>query len=93
VARDPSAEGRTGWVYRSEPGLARVEPAPREQPSWLVPSRPAPPRLEPRAAAPPPQPARGWIASGFYVVTLPMALTVGMMLAPVIWMFGARPRQ
>jgi len=73
-----------------------VEPAPAGS-SWLVPSRTALPRIEPRvepaAAAPPPQPARGWIASGFYVMTLPMTLTVGMMIAPMMWMFGTRPRQ
>jgi hypothetical protein len=48
--------------------------------------------VESRADAPPQRTERGWIESGLYVMTLPLTLTVRMMLAPVNWMFGARPR-
>jgi len=58
--------------------------------SPAVVSRPAPPRES--SSAEPPPPERGWIESGFYVMTLPLTLTVRMMLAPVNWMFSARPR-
>jgi hypothetical protein len=58
----------------------------------LVPGRTAPPRVEGRSAALPRRPERGWIESGLYVAALPMMIAMGMMLAPVIWMFGSRPR-
>jgi hypothetical protein len=37
-------------------------------------------------------PERGWIRTGLYMMTLPMTITVGMMLAPAFWMFSARRR-
>lgn len=54
--------------------------------------RPVERRVEPRPA-PVARRERGWIETGLYVATLPMALTLGIMLAPVFWMFGGRSRQ
>ena len=34
----------------------------------------------------------GWIESGLYVMTAPMAIGVGVMLAPVLWMLRSRLR-
>jgi hypothetical protein len=31
--------------------------------------------------------------AGLYMMTLPIAVTVGMMVAPVAWMFGSRPKR
>jgi hypothetical protein len=58
----------------------------------------------PRTAAPTPPPPRrpapaarvkaekGWIESGLYVMTLPIAITAGMMYAPVAWFLKGRSR-
>lgn len=72
-------------------------------PAWVVidgNGRSPQPRVERRVerpAEPRPAPAtrleRGWIESGLYIATLPMTFTLGLMLAPVVWMFGGRSRQ
>jgi hypothetical protein len=83
-------QARTGWVYRSEEAPAPAEPA---DPAWTVSLRLPPAPVEVRSfTRPEPSSPRGWIESGFYVMALPMAITVGMMLAPVIWMLGSRSR-
>src|SRR5687768_14331388 len=86
VARDGAPETRTGWVYRSDVGPADTPPAPVTLPA-VVSARPAPRRTEP-----PQRTERGWIESGLYVMTLPLTLTIRIVLTPVNWMFGARPR-
>jgi hypothetical protein len=72
--------------------LVPVVPVPAE------PAIPEPPRVERLSVerpsiVPPPPAARGWIASGFYLMTLPITMAVDMMLAPVNWFIGSRPRQ
>ena len=80
VARAPLADSRSGWVYRSDaPPLPRSAP-PREKP-----------RFEP--AEVPQPPTRGWMASGLYWMALPMAVGMTLMLAPVVWILGARSRR
>jgi hypothetical protein len=91
VARDPFEETRTGWVYRSDAQPALAEPAPAE-PVWMVPVPTPLPHVERHTPAPRRQ-ERAWIESGFYVMTLPLTFTIGMMIAPVIWMFGSRPQR
>ena len=80
------SETRTGWVYRSDTGPAEPPPVQVTLPA-VVPTRPMP-----RHAEPPQRTERGWIETGLYVMTLPLTLTVRIMLTPVNWMFGARPR-
>ena len=77
MARDPIARTESGWVYRSD--ATSLPPL-------------APPRKEPRfdPAEVPQPPTRGWMASGLYWVTLPMAVGVTLMLAPVVWLLRAR---
>src|SRR6187399_3288011 len=55
-----------------------------------TPTRPSPPPPKP-----PPAPAvrpKGWIESGLYVMTLPIAITAGIMYAPVAWLMSGRSR-
>lgn len=95
MARDGRADTRTGWVYRSDAEPAVVQPLPRD-PAAPAPAYTAPARVEARFIAPRPRRARGWMEIGFYAMTLPMAIGVGVMMAPVIapmfWMFGTRSR-
>ncbi len=83
-------------MYRSDAEPAVVQPLPRDaatQPTAYT----APARVEARFAAPPARRERGWIEIGFYAMALPVALSVGFMLAPVVapafWMFGSRSRR
>jgi hypothetical protein len=81
-------------VYRSDAQPAVVQPLPRD-PASTVPAYTAPARVEAQyVAAQPERRQRGWIETGFLAMTLPVAFTVGMMLAPVaaplMWFFGSR---
>lgn len=78
--RNPIADTRSGWVYRSDPPP-------------LTPS--APPRVEPRfePAEVPQPPTRSWVASGLYLMALPMAVGMTLLLAPVAWILTARSRR
>jgi hypothetical protein len=63
-----------------------------------MPAYTAPTRVEARYVAPAaPRRERGVIEAGLLAMTLPMAFTVGIMLAPVVvpmmWLFGSRSRQ
>ena len=85
-------------MYRSDTeGTAAVPSLP--QPVIHVPAPVAPTRAEPARSLPPPPPPpapsreRGWIESGLYVMTLPLTMTLGIMMAPVTWFFGGRPRE
>lgn len=79
-------------MYRSDVEPAVVQPVPRD-PASRVPAYTAPAQIEARLEAPPRR-ERGWIETGLIVMTLPVAITVGMMLAPVVapmmWFFGSR---
>lgn len=61
------------------PPVRRLDPSPRLDPG------PAP--ASGGQASP-----KGWIESGFYVMTLPIAITAGIMFAPVAWIFGKSRR-
>lgn len=91
VARDPvAAEPRSGWVYRSDAQPVR-EPIIDVRPSEPRESRePREPRFEP--AAPPPE-GRSWLATGIYIMALPITLGMTMIFAPVSWILGARSRR
>jgi hypothetical protein len=69
-------------VYRSdaEPAAPRAAP-----PTALSP-------LAPVAERPAPATARAWIETGLLLMTLPMTMTLGLMIAPVVWALGARAR-
>lgn len=67
---------------------------PRE-PEATVPSYNAPARVEAQyVAAPSERRERGWIETGLLAMTLPVAFSVGIMLAPMVvpmmWLFGSR---
>jgi hypothetical protein len=47
-------------------------------------------RFQPDA---PPPPRRGWLATGIYLMALPMTLGMTLMFAPVSWMLGARTKR
>jgi hypothetical protein len=84
VARDPIADTRSGWVYRSDP-LANHDPEP---PTIRTPQNGE--RFEPAA---PPQPApRSWLYTGVYLMVLPVTIGMTIMFAPVSWMLGSRSR-
>ena len=88
---------QTGWVYRSaEPPAPDVLPAAPElapdREAWSVAIRLPPGQVVTATHPIPRPPARGWIESGLYVMTAPMAIGVGVMLAPVLWMLRSRLR-
>jgi len=58
------------------------------------PMRPNPVRLElePVRSAPP-VPSRGWVETGLYLMTLPIAITAGIMFAPLAWMLSGRQKR
>ena len=58
---------------------------------------PAPPQpsrqpAQPVRAASQATRSKGWIESGLYVMTLPIAITAGIMYAPVAWFLSGRSR-
>lgn len=82
---------RTGWVYRSDAAPAIVQSIPSD----AVPieaRRTAQVHVEQRTIEPAAPPARGWLASGLYLMMLPMTITFDIMFAPVNWMLGARSK-
>ena len=93
VAHDP-LDARPGWVYRSDAPAVGAAPAPIPTPPPA--SGPASParaaaRFEP--AKPEAAPTRGWIASSLYLMALPLAVGMTLMLAPVAWALRARARE
>jgi hypothetical protein len=71
-----------------------VQPLARD-PEAAVPSYIAPARVEAQyVAAPSERRERGWIETGLLAMTLPVAFSVGIMLAPIVapmmWFFGSR---
>ena len=83
-------------MYRSDAEPAVVQPLP---PAPAVQPQPytAPARVEARLAGQHARRERSWIEMGLYAMALPVALSVGFMLAPVVapavWMFGSRSRR
>ena len=82
-------------MYRSDAATAPVEPAriplPANAPRLLT---AMPPAVQRQADAPPAAAplsvTRGWIESGLYVMTWPVAITAAIMFAPVAWMLSRR---
>ena len=71
-----------------------VMPAVSQMVRPMAAPRPAapPPPPPPRPAPPEPIREKGWIETGLYVMTLPIAITAGIMYAPVAWLFSTRSR-
>ena len=72
------------------PAPANLSPVPANL-SPVTPASATRPRVASRSDESSQRTERGWLESGLYVMTLPITLTVRMMLAPMNWMFGARP--
>jgi hypothetical protein len=99
VVRDAIEDTRTGWVYRSDTARPAAKPRPSTPPpaaaARFVPSLESvpPPRL---AAAPQPKPASavpssfGWMAGAMAVMSLPLVITAGIMIAPIAFVWAAR---
>jgi hypothetical protein len=91
VVRDAVEDTRTGWVYRSD--TAR----PAAKPAAAAPPPPAAPRFV-ASTAPPPRPAPdpaalpsfAWIAGAMAMMSLPLVITAGMMVAPIALVWAAR---
>ena len=92
VVRGAYEETQTGWVFKSD-----AEPAVGERPEAAPVWRPAEPPVVPqshyasesyRLATSPAE----WIEAGLLLMTLPVAFTTAMMVAPVMWMLGSRRR-
>jgi len=85
----PPAAG-SAWVYRSDaPAAAPARPAP---PISAAPAAKAPPRRAAKAAVPPaaaiPSPRASRVTHAMDVVTLPIAVSLMAVLAPVRWLLG-----
>lgn len=83
VVGDPAEDTRTGWVYRSETAsraAAQSTPPPR---FTAVPA-PTP------AAATAAQPSLMWVAGAMAIMSLPIVITAGMMIAPMALVWAAR---
>lgn len=87
MSRGAFEESQTGWVYRSDSEPAFATPAEWTPPDPVLPEH-AWPERQPAPSAP-----RGWIESGLCLMALPVAITAGLMLAPLVWMFGSRPQR
>lgn len=83
MAQDP-LDARPGWVYRSDAPVPVPAAAP-EAPS------PTAERFEPGRATP--AAPRDWVASGLYLMALPLAVGMTLMLAPVAWLLRSRAAQ
>lgn len=82
LGREPLAETKAGWVYRSDApsvGEPGADPAPVPR------TRPATPRTRPAAPAP------SGRASALESIVMPFELALIVALAPIRWMF--RPRR
>jgi hypothetical protein len=97
VVRDAVEDTRTGWVYRSDTARPAQKPHAVPPPAAArfvpLPPPPVPPRS---AAAPPPKPATdvapsfGWIAGAMAMMSLPLVITAGIMIAPIALVWAAR---
>jgi len=96
VVRDAVEDSRTGWVYRSDTARpAKPAAAPPQALQRFVPLPPPPPRAhaalpprsEPAAAA---QPSFGWVAGAMAMMSLPLVITAGIMIAPIALVWAAR---
>ena len=90
VARDPITDTQSGWVYRTEgsaaPEVRPVEPIEpiREQ------RREHGDVFSPREQAPETSIAYQVLATGVYLMTLPVRISVNIMMTPVHWILGSR---
>jgi hypothetical protein len=97
VARDPIADSKSGWVYRSDPPPAPpvtpFGPVVRDvPPAYAVPARTDDvDRFQPDTPAVPAP--RNWVATGVYLMVLPVSIGMSIMFAPVSWMLGIRSRR
>ena len=91
VARDPIVDSKSGWVYRSQEIHEPVVHEPLEPHEPFEPREPfEPPQpFEPRES---PEP-RSWLATGVYLMILPVQIGMSIMLAPVSWLLGTRSRR
>ena len=71
--------------------LSIIDDVETDRPAPLVGS-PAPARELPAAFRAPVRP-RGWLESSFSLMSLPLALTAGIMFAPLVWIFGSRQQR
>lgn len=64
-------------------------------PLWApaLPARPPAGAARERFLPPQPPPPAGWLQTGLLLMTLPMAITARMMMAPAFWMLGVRRRR
>jgi hypothetical protein len=85
-------------VYRSDAEPVVSEPAPATSASEDVP-RSAPASVSPapvssdRADTPRSSGVTDWIEASLYMMTVPIAVTFGMMVMPMMWMFGPDSRR
>lgn len=92
VVRDAVEDTRTGWVYRSESAPRPVAPA-AASPRFNAAPPPGPkpkPQPAPEPAAAAAQPSFGWIAGAMAMMSLPLVITAGMMIAPIALVWAAR---
>lgn len=100
VVHDAVEDARTGWVYRSDTAHPAAKPRPSTPPPpdarRFVPS--PGPDAPPRSSAPPPPtsaPAAlpssfGWVAGAMAMMSLPLVITAGIMIAPIAFVWAAR---
>lgn len=97
VARDPVADAKSGWVYRSDPvppsPVTPMGPVVRDvPPAHVVPARNGNgERFRPDTPALPA--SRSWIATGVYLMVLPVSIGMTIMLTPLTWVLGNRSRR
>jgi len=91
VVGDAVEDTRTGWVYRSETAPRAALPA--AAPPRFNAAAPPEPKPKPKPAPEPvraAQPSFGWIAGAMAMMSLPLVITAGIMIAPMALMWAAR---
>jgi hypothetical protein len=89
VARDPIVDTQSGWVYRTEtPAVPEVQQAqaPVEVHDVQAGRDVSSPRDQPAQTSI----AYQVLATGVYLMTLPVRLGVNIMMSPVHWILGSR---
>jgi hypothetical protein len=93
VAHDPIADTQSGWVYRTEatarPEVPQVEQVQQNSEVYDLQAGRAvfSPREQPAQTS---SIAYQVLATGVYLMTLPVRLGVNIMLTPVHWILGSR---
>ena len=89
VVRDAVEDTRTGWVYRS--GTTPRAAVPAAAPPRFNAAPPPEPKAKPvPESVPAAQPSFGWIAGAMAMMSLPLVITAGMMIAPIALVWAAR---